>query len=329
LQRGERIVVGFSGGRDSLALAAALRWAEKKLGIEVLLVHVDHGLRESSGEEAEQAEALAGAIGRELRVERVHSTLTQLRSGVGMEEGARRARYAILFAVAGEVDAHAVATAHHERDQAETVLLHLLRGGGLHGAAAMRERSPAPVLSHDISQEVFLWLWRPLLSESREAIEDYVSLLRLTPVDDPSNEDIAVRRNFLRHEILPRLEERFPGAVASLSRYAKLAAEDDRVLADLAAELLVDAVDSSGTLQAAKLREQPLAMRRRMVRQWLEAMIGSAMLAANRTDAIVELAGARRGGRAVEVGEGWMVRVARGALRLERWETDQDREGER
>ena len=326
--RGERIVVGFSGGRDSLALAAALGWVQRRLGIEPLLIHVDHGLRATSAEEANRVVALAAALGRELRVERVSIPIAERRSGIGIEEAARRARYHILFEFAAKRGARAVATAHHQRDQAETVLLHLLRGGGIHGAAAMRERSPAPLAPKDISPKHELWLWRPLLAETRGTIEDYVARLGFAPIEDPSNDDLGPRRNVLRHEIMPRLEERFPGAFAALSRYADLAAEDDRVLGQLAADLLSGAVDSSGRLQSACLREQPLALRRRMVRQWLRATTGSDAFSANRTDAIVELAEARRGTGTIEIGEGWTVRLARGKLHPERLETDQDREGE-
>src|SRR5215211_2344568 len=122
--------------------------------------------------------------------------------------------------------------AHHQEDQAETVLLHLLRGGGVHGAAGMAERSPMPFprpeppgdISHqNVDNEP--WLWRPLLSEPRDVIEAYVAKLGLVPVEDPSNDDTTLRRNVMRLEVLPVLEAHFPGAAAALARYADLAAE--------------------------------------------------------------------------------------------------------
>ncbi|HLL50879.1 MAG TPA: tRNA lysidine(34) synthetase TilS, partial [Thermomicrobiales bacterium] len=139
--RQDQIVVGFSGGRDSLALAGALRWATRSLGIDVVLVHVDHQLRSSSKEEAERAAALANALEMDFRGVVVAVSPAVAHPGVGIEEAARRERYRILFEAAADHGAAAVATAHHREDQAETVLLHLLRGGGVHGAAGMAEHS--------------------------------------------------------------------------------------------------------------------------------------------------------------------------------------------
>ena len=171
----------------------------------------------------------------------VAASPTGVHSGVGVEEAARRERYRCLFAVAAGCGARAVATAHHRGDQAETVLLHLLRGPGCTGRrewpSARSRRFPIPVLPRDISlenQKTTAWLWRPLLNEPREVIEAYVAKLGLAPVEDPSNSDTALRRNALRHEVLPVLEMYFPGAATALARYAALAADDDRALQALA-----------------------------------------------------------------------------------------------
>jgi tRNA(Ile)-lysidine synthase len=223
-----------------------------------------------------------------------------------------------------------VVTAHHQGDQAETVLLHLLRGGGVHGAVGMAERAPVPFRGapHDISQEPGEpWLWRPLLREPRESIDVYVGELGLTPIEDPSNADQSLRRNALRHEVLPLLEKRFPGAKSALARYAMLAAEEDRMLADLSEEALSAAFDEEGQLVASRLREQPLALRRRMVRQWLSRVTGSTVFSADRTDAVLDLAREGAGGT-VEIGEGWTVRRERGILRVAKLATGTGGRGE-
>jgi tRNA(Ile)-lysidine synthase len=321
----DRIVVGFSGGRDSLALAAALRWVQASLGVEPVLVHVDHRLRASSADEATRAARLAESLNLEFQAVVVSATPTDVHSGVGVEEAARRERYRSLFAVAGRCGARALATAHHRGDQAETVLLHLLRGGGVHGAAGMAERSPLPLSAprpaRDISQEnptSEAWLWRPLLNEPREVIDAYVANLGLVPIEDPSNEDTTLRRNALRHEVLPVLETHFPGAEAALSRYAVLAAEDDRALEAIALALLREGVDPGGPLAAAPLRAQPLAIQRRVIHRWLAEDNGVSELSAERTDAVLLLAQSGRGGAVLEIGEGWTVRLERGMLRAER-----------
>jgi tRNA(Ile)-lysidine synthase len=321
----DRIVVGFSGGRDSLALAAALRWVQASLGVEPVLVHVDHRLRATSAEEARQAADLAASLNLEFQAVAILTTPTVTHTGVGVEEAARRERYRSLFGVASQCSARAVATAHHRDDQAETVLLHLLRGGGVHGAAGMAECSPAPFpelwSSRDISQEdggTAAWLWRPLLSESRESIAAYVAKLGMVPIEDPSNSDTALRRNALRHEVLPALEAYFPGAAAALARYAALAAEDDRALQALALLVLREGVDPGGRLAVDSLRARPPAIQRRMVRGWLENAMNASWLSAERTDAVLLLARSGRSHKALQIGEGWTVCLERGMLRAER-----------
>jgi tRNA(Ile)-lysidine synthase len=326
---GDRLVVGFSGGRDSLALAAALRWVQSRLGVEPILVHIDHKLRSSSAEEAQRAAALAAALSVDFLAVAMRRSPLQAHSGVGLEEAARRERYHLLFAVAEERGARVVATAHHQQDQAETVLLHLLRGGGVHGAAGMAERSapPLPALAlHDISPETDTkgepWLWRPFLDEPREAIDAYVARLGLPPIADPSNEDLSLRRNALRREIWPLLETHFPGATAALARYASLAAADDGLLDQLAAAALAGAVDREGMLDAVAVVSHPVALQRRMVRLWLSQATGAAAASANRVEAVLALARANAGGRLAEIGEGWTVRLARGMLRVQQIERE-------
>ena len=321
----DRIIVGFSGGRDSLSLAAALRWTQTSLGMDVLLVHVDHHLRASSSEEAKLAANLAIALGMEFQVIAVSPPLNDIHPGVGVEEAARRERYRILFDAASQIGARVVATAHHEGDQAETVMLHLLRGGGVHGAAAMAERSPSPVSQpsplHDISLQCNVtqaWLWRPLLHEPRKVIDAYVQSLGLEPIEDPSNADTTIRRNALRQAVIPTLEAYFPGATSALARYASLAAEDDRALGDLAVTTLAHAVDPGGRLATDRLRAEPLAIQRRVIRRWLAEVTGSGALTAERTDAVLAFAQAGSGGKALEIGEGWEVRLERGMLRVNR-----------
>ncbi|MGH2615387.1 MAG: tRNA lysidine(34) synthetase TilS, partial [Thermomicrobiales bacterium] len=318
--RDDRLVVAFSGGRDSLALAAALRWTDDVLGIEPVLVHVDHRLRASSATEAARADHLANALDLPLQVLTVTEPLRQRHPHVGLEEAARRERYRLLFATAEQIRARAVATAHHEQDQAETVLLHLLRGGGVHGAVGMGERSAAPVPARstsDISPENSVpWLWRPFLEESREAINEYVAALGLDWIEDSSNADEALRRNALRRRVLPLLEEQFPGATAALARYGRLAAADDEALEHYAQAALGTEVDPGGRFSMATLRNQPLGVQRRMVRRWLGQVTGSNAFTAERTDAVVALArGASRGGR-IEIGEDWTVRREGGMLRV-------------
>ena len=339
---GDRVIVGFSGGRDSLALAAGLRRVRDVLGVELLLVHVDHRLRAESGEEAARAAMLAQRLGLPFESHALKLPPGQIHPHVGVEEAARRERYGVLFEAATEIGARAVATGHHEGDQAETVLLHLLRGSGVHGAAGMREWGGAPypaAAPNDISRQVgrsAAWkesaprgskpaLWRPLLREPRSAIDAYVDVLGLTWIEDASNADVSLRRNAIRHEVMPLLEARFPGATAALARYADLAAADDDVLDRMSEEALEGGVDPGGRLRVAAFGEQPLGIRRRIVRGWLAGATGSEEFPASRIDAVLALAQAGRGGSRVELGRGWTGCLRRGMLSAER--SGDDRQG--
>jgi tRNA(Ile)-lysidine synthase len=169
----------------------------------------------------------------------------------------------------------------------------------------------------NISQETpSPFLWRPLLTESRAAIDTYLANLGLQPILDPSNEDRALRRNALRHDVLPMLEQRVPGAAAALARYAALAAEDDALLDALAAAALARSVDRNGGLGTASLLAHHVALRRRIVRSWLENATGSASFSMDRIDAVLRLARSGQSGTTIEIGEGWTVRRERAMLRV-------------
>ncbi|KXB30283.1 hypothetical protein AT959_13095 [Dechloromonas denitrificans] len=142
-------------------------------------------------------------------------------SGLGLEAAARQARYAAL----ANCNADSLLLAHHQGDQAETVLFNLLRGAGVAGAAGMPVERPLGARR----------LLRPLLAFSRAEIEDYARQQGLAWIDDESNIDLQYSRNFLRHEILPRLSARFPQAEASLALAASHFGETDQLLAELAA----------------------------------------------------------------------------------------------
>jgi len=201
-------------------------------GLHVTAVHVDHGLRQGSADEAAVVAATAAALGAEFRAERV-----TVGDGPNLEARAREARYAVLPAD--------VLTGHTADDQAETVLLNLLRGASLAGLSAMR---PGPN--------------RPLLALRRAETVELCAAVGLTVVHDPSNQDPRHLRNRVRHEVLPLLSDlagRDP--VPLLCRQADLARDDHDLLDELAAA--IDPTD------ARALADAPLPLARRAVRRWL------------------------------------------------------------
>ena len=256
---GDLLVVGVSGGPDSLCLLHLLRALSAELAISLHVAHLDHMIRgdESAGEARFVAE-LARAWGLPATVEPADVPALARERRQNLHEAARQARYAFLARVALAQGARAVAVAHHANDQAETVLLHLLRGAGPEGLRGMR---PAVEWDEWTAADNRGWmtgnsgvqaaaivtprsptlasprLIRPLLGAERAEIEAYCAENDLAPRHDPSNHDLAATRNRIRHDLLPRLIEYNPHIVAALGRTAAICAEEhDALAAALAAE---------------------------------------------------------------------------------------------
>jgi tRNA(Ile)-lysidine synthase len=216
---GESICVALSGGLDSVVLLDLVARAAGRRAIAVSAVHVHHGLSPNADAWADFCRESCSARGVPLDVERVR---VERASPGGLEAAARAARYAV-FASRRE---DWVALAHHHDDQAETVLLQLLRGTGLKGVAGMPEvRELAGAHAR---------LWRPLLDVPRAALKAHAQARALRWIEDESNAAQRHDRNFIRHEIARRLEERLPRWRDALARFSRHAAAADELLADLA-----------------------------------------------------------------------------------------------
>ena len=241
--------VAFSGGRDSTVLLHALAGRVQPLRA----LHVEHGLHPQASDWADHCRAVAQSLGLPCEVLR----LDEAPPSGNQEAWARERRYAALGAALGEEEC--LLTAHHAQDQAETLLLNLLRGSGPRGLAAMPARRRLPGGQY---------LARPLLAIFPEQLADYAARHGLAWVEDPANQDRRFDRNFLRHEILPRLRERQPGAVAALARSAGFAAE--LVAGDDLAEDLAALADGA-QIDVAGLRALPECRRNRVFFAWLRA----------------------------------------------------------
>ncbi len=207
---GDRVLVAFSGGPDSTALLWGLTRVAPALGLDLVAAHLDHRLDADSTRRAEAASRLVAALAVPLVGDRLAATPAGSAAGEGVEAYARRRRYAFLDRVAAERRARFIATAHHAEDQAETVILRLLYGSGLAGLAAIHPHRGRVV--------------RPLLDLPRRALLEGVAASGLEPVDDPTNADLEVPRNRVRHVLLPRLAGRDPRIVERLSALARAAA---------------------------------------------------------------------------------------------------------
>ncbi|MGH2345714.1 MAG: tRNA lysidine(34) synthetase TilS, partial [Chloroflexota bacterium] len=294
---GESVVAAVSGGPDSLCLLHCLHERSTELGITLHVAHVHHGLRGSEADaDAAFVEQEAHTLGLPCTVLRADARAYAARKRVSLETAARETRYAALRALAADLGADCLAIGHTEDDQAETVLLHLLRGSGLDGLAAMRPRRGD--------------LARPLLGLSRSAVTAFCRDRGLTARSDRTNSDPRFRRNAVRMELLPVLKHFNPRACAALARCAATLAADADYLREQAIAAL-DTVLESGTadgvvaLKLGLLTALPPAMRSRVLRLAVERLRGAgAALSAERLDDLEMLIRQHRVGRGLDIGRG-------------------------
>ncbi len=274
------LCVAYSGGPDSSALLHALAQLPEARTRGLRALHVDHGLHADSAAWAEHCESFCAALAIPCDVLRVQVDAC---TGTGLEAAARDARYGALATQLREGEW--LLLGHHRDDQAETVLLKLLRGAGPDGLGGMRTLRP-----FGRGQ-----LWRPLLARSRQELRAYVDAHQLACIDDPSNADTRLARNHLRREILPRLLRHWPQAVDSIVHSAALsrAAADALQLQWLAAfDGLHDPL--SGSLDATGWLALDAALRDPLLDHWLHARGLSAPTTAQRHQ-IERQCGARPG----------------------------------
>jgi tRNA(Ile)-lysidine synthase len=242
-QAGSALAVGVSGGMDSVVLAHLLLTLAPRRGLLLHLAHFDHALRPTSADDARFVAGLAAAWGLPFHTARwAHGD----RFPNGVEAAARAARYDFLATVARTVAAAsqqpAMVVAHHADDQAETLLLNLMRGSGLHGLAAMRM---ATVWENGTPALPPVMLLRPLLRVPRSALADYARMHALAWREDESNSDTNRTRNFVRHTVLPLLAQSNPAIAATLARTATVLAQEADRLETLDAQLLAQVVPAS------------------------------------------------------------------------------------
>jgi tRNA(Ile)-lysidine synthase len=252
-----RYAVAWSGGADSTALLHALAELRKHTGkraFTLRAIHVDHGLQPASAGWARRCRA-------EARRWRVPLTVLRVaispEAGASPEQAAREARYRAFTAELREGEC--LLLGQHARDQLETLLLRLLRGGGPRGLAAMPER-------RSLGSG---WLLRPVLDRHPQMLRDYLSAHDIEWIEDPSNDDPRYDRNYLRAEVLPRLEARWPGALRTTARSTRLLRESERSL-DASARRDLNAVRDGDGVNIPTMRRLPTRRRAGALRAWFD-----------------------------------------------------------
>ena len=303
------LVLAVSGGTDSVALALILAELREEFGLVLHVAHFDHRARpRSSAADAAFVAEIADRIGAPIRVGRAEQAPKS-------EDDARRDRYTFLRRAASEIGAGVIATGHTQDDQAETVLLHLTRGSGLAGVAAMRP------LRDGIA--------RPLLAIGRADTEAICRAAKIRPRDDPSNASLKFARNRIRHRVLPELERINPQVRGALARFADAAAEVESRISDAARETqaraagqeaqtrpdttLHDGARPGDALDIADLPDDPSSRERLLATRWHEAT--GVTLASRHRTALLDLVSRTDGSRRIDLPGGQAVREY-GRLRL-------------
>ncbi len=301
---GSTILVGLSGGPDSVALIHALNAVKSSLRIRLAAAHLNHRLR---GSEADRDEAfvrkLCAQLGIDLVVARARSLATKMPN---LEERAREQRYRFLNRVADRIGAYYIALAHHADDQAETVLMRLLRGAGGAGLSAMAESGPARLI-------------RPLLSARRSVIIDYLRAIGAEWVTDSSNNSTDLLRNRIRLELIPMLEREY--ATGFSDRLTALAEEMrglDHFLTTLAQNALQERSKDKG-LSLVGLADLDPVFAIAIVREYLREQIGDLRrINRNHLTAIRDLCRGTNPGGSIALPSGWRARREYEFLMVER-----------
>lgn len=224
-----RLAVAYSGGLDSTALLHLAQSHAHTHSLELFAFHVHHGLSKNADAWLAHCERTCASLG--IRFDARHVDVADIERD-GVEQAARTSRYAALGALCRHYSVPLLLTAHHQDDQAETVLLQLLRGAGLPGLSGMGLTNDAPSLLGGESPV----LARPLLETTRVELEQFVARYGILHVEDESNDDPRYSRNALRHKIAPVLHAHFPGFHRRLARVAEHAQSAQRLLNELAAQ---------------------------------------------------------------------------------------------
>ncbi|MDX2161250.1 MAG: tRNA lysidine(34) synthetase TilS [bacterium] len=271
--RERTVIVGVSGGADSLALLHILNALRPDLGFSIHAATLDHGLRgQASADDAAFVEAAAAAWGIACTRGYTDTAARAAAEKMSIETTARRARYAFFAQVAAETGAAAVAVAHHADDQAETILMHLIRGAGLRGLAGMTLDAPLPYAPDSPCR-----LIRPLLDITRGEIDQYVHAHGLTPRRDATNDDLDYERNRIRHHLIPTLRTYNPQIGTALAQLARIAGEEDRFLDELLhaqTALHLEQPEGQVRIDRVVFLRLPPVLQRRLVRRMVSMLKG-------------------------------------------------------
>ena len=295
IQPGESIVVGVSGGADSVCLFHMLAGWQNEFDIKLHVAHLNHQLRGAESDtDAEYVANLAASVGIPVTIGKRDVADYRSKRNYSTEEAARELRYDFLAKVACDVGAHQVAIGHTRDDQVETVLMHILRGTGISGLRGLEPCSPFPFCHSEVKvKNPGLVVIRPLLDITRQETLSYCQEHQLMPRFDSSNLSLCFLRNRLRLELLPSLRKYNPSVDQALLRLAKIAKDDSSFIEQQALQLW-DEVSRQEKyaicLDKEKVSALPVALQSRLIRLAVDRVLGDTRdIEANHIEAIRSL----------------------------------------
>ncbi len=292
---GQVVVVGVSGGADSVCLLNVLARWQKALDIKLYIAHLNHQLRGAEAEsDAEYVASLASKLGMPATIGKCDVAAYRAERNCSVEEAARELRYDFLTGVATDVGASRIAIGHTRDDQVETILMHILRGAGTSGLRGLKPCSPVPYERHQLSAIGYrILVIRPLLGIHREETIGYCQEHQLEPRVDSSNLSLSFFRNRLRLELLPLLREYNPNVDEALLRLAEIAGDDVSFLEQQAFQLWDKVGRQEGDvvyLNKRKTSSLPVALQRQLIRLAVDRVLGDTRdVEANHIEAIRSL----------------------------------------
>ena len=224
INKGDKVVIGVSGGPDSITLLNVLNKFKEKLNIKIYVAHINHSIRKEADEETEYVREFCKKIDVEFFFKKIDVESEAKKLKIGTEEAGRNIRYAFFEEVAEKVGANKIATAHNSNDNAETVLMNIIRGtsiSGLKGIEKMRDNK-------------FI---RPLIETTRATIEEYCRIEKLSPRYDKSNKENIYTRNKIRNLLIPYIQKEFnPNIIEGINRLSNIAEEEERFINSMVEE---------------------------------------------------------------------------------------------
>ncbi|MFO1391917.1 MAG: tRNA lysidine(34) synthetase TilS [Agitococcus sp.] len=256
----QRLVIAYSGGVDSHVLLDMVVQLQQFHQRPIKIIHVHHGLSQYANDWANHVEQVAQAYNVDYVIKRVSVNQQQ----ASLEDAARQARYQAINHEL--IDGDVLLLAHHQQDQAETFLLRLMRGSGVKGLGGMAVIGSVPFNQFNIQA------WRPLLTVNKSQILDYAQQRQLNWIEDDSNTNENLNRNYLRHQVIPILQQRWPSVSQQLADTSQRMREADELLQTLAAIDYQQVQDKSDSLNIARLTELSEARRNNVLRYWLQKL---------------------------------------------------------